>query len=269
MDHDSARLDSAPLHGARLDIAEVARLAGVTSRTLRHYDAIGLVQPAGTDRSGRRWYGRAELLRLQRVLVLRAMGLPLERIAAVLDEDLDELEALKAHREGLRVDRARLDEVLATVQRTIDHLEGRNDAMTAKDVFAGLPGYDEEKQRAYEVEARERWGDDAVDASAQRARALTPDQAADHQREHESIAAAVAACAAAGATPDDAQVQEVIARHHAWVSVFWIPDADAYTGLGRMYVEDDRFRATYDAFGPGTTDLLAAAMESYADTVMR
>jgi DNA-binding transcriptional MerR regulator len=261
--------ESTPQHGLdrELDIAEVARIAGVTSRTLRHYDAIGLVRPARTRDDGRRSYGRSELLRLQRVLVLRALDVPLERIAAVLDDDADEVAALKEHREALVAERARLSQVLATVDRTIAHLEGGPD-MEPEDVFAGLPGYDSEQQRAYEAEARERWGDDAVDASKQRAATLSRSEAADTMREHEDISAALAALAAAGVPIDSAQAQELVARHHAWVSTFWVPDADAYLGLGRMYVDDERFRASYDRFGEGSAVYLRDAIEVYAERVL-
>jgi DNA-binding transcriptional MerR regulator len=256
------------LDQARLDISEVARLVGVSSRTLRHYDAIGLVRPAGTDAAGRRWYGRAELLRLQQVLVLRALGMPLEPIAAIVDGRHDELAALSEHRARVAAERDRLADLLDTIDRTIDHLrkEGR---MSIEDVFAGLPGYDPDLQRAYETEARERWGDAAVDASRRRTQALAGDAARAHLQEHERIGAALAACAAANQAASSPDVQRLVAEHHAWVSGFWTPDADAYIGLGRMYVDDERFRATYDAFGAGTAVLLRDAIEVYADAVLR
>lgn len=147
-----------------LDTAEVAALAGITSRTLRHYDAIGLVSPRATRPDGRRLYGRAEILRLQRVLILRSLGLRLERIAQILSEGIDEVAALREHRDALVADRGRLAVLIDTVDRTIDHLEGGTD-MEPEDVFAGLPGYDADLQREYEAEAAQRWGTEAVEAS--------------------------------------------------------------------------------------------------------
>jgi DNA-binding transcriptional MerR regulator len=265
-------LDVDGLHGhgldRDLDIAEVSRIAGLTSRTLRHYDAIGLVRPARTRTDGRRLYGRTELLRLQRVLILRTLGLPLERIAAVLDEDTDELAALQQHRSALLAEQGRLTDLLVTVDRTISHLEGGAD-MAPEDVFAGLPGYDAALQQAYEAEARERWGDEAVDASRAATASLSRDDAADVMAEHADVSRALAEAAARGASPADADVQALIARHHAWVSTFWTPDADAYVGLAHTYVDDPRFRATYDAFGDGTAVLLRDAIEVYAQTSMR
>jgi hypothetical protein len=140
--------------------------------------------------------------------------------------------------------------------------------MSTEDVFAGLPGYDPVQQQAYEAEARERWGDPAVDASMRRARGMRRDEAAAHYGEHEAIASGLAAKAAEGASVDDPTVQELVARHHAWVCAFWTPDADAYVGLGRLYVDDQRFRATYEAFGPGTAALLCEGIEVYAETAL-
>src|SRR5947209_2718065 len=104
-------------------IVEVARLSGVTARTLRHYDAIGLLPPAGVGANGYRLYGQDELLRLQEILVLRQLGLGLADIAGVLAEPTDRLSALRAHHERLLGERHRLGAVAATVARTIRELE--------------------------------------------------------------------------------------------------------------------------------------------------
>lgn len=112
-------------------ISEVARMSGLTPRTLRHYDDIGLLRPARTAGNGYRWYGRRELLRLQRILFLRELGVPLARIGALLDGDGDgdgngdDVAALRRHREDLLAQRDRLDEVIRTVDRTIADLTGQ------------------------------------------------------------------------------------------------------------------------------------------------
>lgn len=104
-------------------IVEVARMSGVTSRALRHYDAIGLLPPTRIGANGYRHYGEAELLRLQRILVLRELGVGLGEIAAVLAAETDEVAALRAHHERLLAERSRLDRLAATVARTIAELE--------------------------------------------------------------------------------------------------------------------------------------------------
>src|SRR5690242_18343147 len=122
-------------------IAEVARMSGITARTLRHYDAIGLLPPAGVSASGWRRYGRAELLRLQRLLLLRELGLSLPAIAEVLAEEPAggagaTIDALRRHEEWLVGERARLGALLATVRKTIDGME-RGSEMDAEGLFEG------------------------------------------------------------------------------------------------------------------------------------
>lgn len=241
------------------DTAEVARLTGVTSRTLRHYDTIGLLTPAWTAPDGRRYYREPELLRLQHILVLRSLGTALDTIAAIVDTDDPALtaELLREHLAGLEAERDRYGRLAATVARTIDNLE-QGAPLTVPDMF---DGFDHEQ---YEPEARERWGDEAVDRSNAAWKSLDADGQRAHLAEHEAISTALAALAAADATADSPAVQELVERHHAWVSLFWEPDAEAYAGMGRMYVDDHRFRATYDKFGDGTAELLRDGIAVYA-----
>jgi MerR family transcriptional regulator, thiopeptide resistance regulator len=246
-----------------LDIAALARASGVSSRTLRHYDAIGLLRPSATRADGRRRYGRAEVLQLQRILILRSLGLGLDAIGAVLAAEVDEAAALREHRARLRAERLRLDALLATVDRTIDHLE-KGTPMSTEDVFAGLPGYDAEQQQEYEREAAGRWGQDAVDSSRARISGWTREDAAASMEEHAALSRDLAGLMAEGASVQDPRVQAAVARHHAWVSRFWTPDANAYEGLGRMYADDERFAATYDAFAPGLAVFLRDAIAVYA-----
>ncbi|MER6800047.1 MerR family transcriptional regulator, partial [Amycolatopsis mediterranei] len=106
----------------RYSISQVAKASGVSARMLRHYDAIGLLTPASVAANGYRWYGRLELLRLQRILLLRRLGLGLAEIGAVLGDQVDEAAALRGHLAQLEEERHRLDRVIATVEATITDL---------------------------------------------------------------------------------------------------------------------------------------------------
>src|SRR3954471_23309812 len=117
-------------------VSEVARLAGVSVRTLRHYDAIGLLPPGHVAPNGYRYYGRAELLRLQRILLLRELDVPLQAIGRILAEQDDEIAALTDHREQLVQERRRLDAVIGSVDRTLEALSG-DDTVADEDFFAG------------------------------------------------------------------------------------------------------------------------------------
>jgi DNA-binding transcriptional MerR regulator len=135
-------------------IQEVAKLAGTTSRTLRHYDDIGLLEPARVGSNGYRYYDRAALVRLQRILLLRELGLGLPAIAEVLDGQRDESRALAGHLEWLRQEQDRLARQVASVERTIEALEGGEQIM-AKDMFDGFD------HTQYREEVEQRWGADA------------------------------------------------------------------------------------------------------------
>ncbi len=236
-------------------------MSKVTSRTLRHYDAIGLLPPARVADDGRRHYGRAELLRLQRILLLRELGLGLDAIGEVLRRsDRDSTVAvLRKHREWLLAERGRLARLARTVQHTIDSIEEGGD-MAAERMFEGF------EHNPYEAEARERWGDEAVDASYERIRGWSPADAEKARSGYERVHSGLAPLLAAGVPVDDPRVQELVQLHYEVVSLFWTPDAAAYNGLGRMYVDDERFRRT---IGGGNDELVAYlrdAMAVYAET---
>lgn len=244
-----------------LSISRVARLTGVTSRTLRHYDSIGLLSPSRTAADGRRYYDAAALVRLQHILVLRELGLPLEQIRDAVDTGSPEETArlLTRHREAMLAERDRLTVLARTIARTIDSLE-KGLPMSTDDMFDGFA------TTPYEAEARERWGDEAVDAASARVAALGREGQEGMMREATAIGHALAALAAAGEEPGSEKVQELIERHYAWVCLSWTPDAEGYAGLADMYLADPRFRAYYDDFGPGSADLLAEGMKEYAIT---
>ncbi len=236
---------------------ELSRLAGVSSRTLRHYDDIGLVAPAYVGANGYRYYRRPELLRLQEVLVLRALGLGLAAIGRVVSGAEGRADALREHRAALLRERARLTRLADAVGRTITELEG-GEPMSATDLFDGFDN------RGYEDEVVERWGRPAYDEGTAVWQRLGPEGRRRHHAEHAAIAAGFAAAARRGAAPADDDVQELVRRHHAWVGTFWTPDRQAYAGLGQMYVDDPRFARTYDEHQPGAAVLVRDAIAVYA-----
>ncbi len=248
---------------ARWTTAELVRLSGVTSRTLRHYDAIGLVRPVGTDAGGQRLYGRAEVQRLQQVLVLRELGVGLAGIAGLLTERDDpaaQAARLREHHAWLLAERDRFDRLARTVASTVESLEGGT-VMSVEHLFEGFD------HRRYEPEARERWGDEAVDRSTRAWESMSAGERAAHHAEGRAVSEALAEALRAGTPVHDPAVRDLVVRHHAWVSVFWTPTPEAYRGLAATYTDDPRFAATYDAVAPGLAAYLRAAVEAHADTV--
>lgn len=249
-------------------IGDLARLSGVTSRTLRHYDAIGLLTPSDIGAGGRRSYGRSELLRLQQILVLRELSVPLATVAQILADgaadagDARVLDRLRDHHERLLAERDRFARLARTVATTITALTEGHD-MAADELYEGFDN------SAYDAEARHRWGDAPVDRGNAAWERLGPAGQAAHRREAAQIGAGLAAAMAEGVPPDDDRVQALVARHFAQIVVFWTPTAAAYAGLGQMYVDDERFAATYDAFAPGLAVYLRDAMARYAVSTLR
>jgi DNA-binding transcriptional MerR regulator len=244
-------------------IAEVARLSGVTSRTLRHYDEIGLLPPAYAAANGYRYYEQDELLRLQQILVLRELGVGLPEIGRILDEQTDRIAALREHHKRLLAERDRLSTLAATVARTIDELGGT----TMTDVRINRPenlfeGFDHAQ---YADEARERWPEEYA-RSQHHAATLTEEETERIQRESTAAMIRMAELMAAGTPVDDAAVQAEVHEHYVALCRFWTPNAQAYACLGRMYVDDGRFATTYDQIAVGLAAYYRNAIALYART---
>ncbi|WP_034264474.1 MerR family transcriptional regulator [Actinospica robiniae] len=244
-------------------ITEVAKFSGLTSRTLRHYDEIGLLPPAFVGANGYRHYGEDELLRLQRIMVLRELGLPLPRIAEVLDAQTDRVEALREHLRMLLAERDRLSRLAATVARTIGELE---DETGGRAVGIQRPenlfeGFDDTQ---YADEARERWPAQFARSQAYAA-TLSEQDKQEMGRENTAAMIRMAELMAAGTPVEDPAVLDETDRHYRFIARFWTPDAAAYKCLGLMYVDDERFTATYDRIAVGLAAYYRDAMAAYAD----
>lgn len=238
-------------------INEVARMAGVSSRTLRHYQAIGLLEPESVEFSGRRMYGQLELLRLQEILLLRGLGMPLAAITEVIEASGQERStALADHLESLREERDRYDRLIETVERTIE--EGMD--MTPEQIFEGF------KENPHEEETRKRWGDDVVDESNEKLANLTPAEIDRLRNGFPEIHRRIEALQEEGAEVTDPRVVEAIREHLEIVSLTWTPDRDQYRALGQMYVDDERFRQSIGDGNEAMVDYLAEAMSAFASS---
>lgn len=250
----------------RRTVKQVAKASGVSVRTLHYYDEIGLLKPAEVGDNGYRYYGREQMLRLQQILFYRELGLPLEEIRRTLDDPrFDRRVALLHHRAKLEAEGRRLGRLIQTIDQTVAILEQETEAaMQDKDLFAGFSA---EKQAQWEKEMEDRYGAcgrETMAGSKARVEAMSPQERADFMEEANRLHAAFAEQMAKGAAADSAETQALAARHYAWVCRSWTPDAAAYAGLGRLYVEHDDFRAMYDGIRPGLAAYLTEAMEGYA-----
>mgnify|MGYP001156893300 CR=1 FL=1 len=226
-------------------IQEVARLAGTTSRTLRHYDDVGLVPPSRIGANGYRYYDEAALLRLQRVLLLRELGLGIPAIADVIAGQRDDCEALRRQLAQLRQEQERLARQIASVERTIETLEGGEQLM-AENMFDGFD------HTQYREEVEREWGAEAYATSDAWWRGLGRDGQAAFREQVAALNRDWIAAAASGIDPDSHEAHALAERHVEWLgSTPGIPrtgDAPAkeyVLGLAEMYVADPRFAANY------------------------
>jgi DNA-binding transcriptional MerR regulator len=246
-------------------IVEVARISGVSSRTLRHYDEIGLLPPAGVRPNGYRYYEQDELLRLQQILVMRELDLGLGEIAAILDQQRDALVALRGHYQRLLRERDRLDQVARTVARTIDELKTKEGApgMTKINRPENLfEGFD---PAVYDAEARERWPQQ-WEQSKRFTDTLTAADTERMQREQTAAMIRMAEFMTAGSDVADTAVQAEVDAAYQAVARVWTPNVEAFKNLGQMYVDDPRFAATYNTIAPGLAEYYRDAMTVYADS---
>ncbi|TDD24982.1 MerR family transcriptional regulator [Kribbella turkmenica] len=241
-------------------IAEVARASGVTARTLRHYHAIGLLVPARTAPNGRRYYEQEQLLRLQQILLLRDLGLSLDVVAEVIAHrsSHDTIAVLARHKEWLLREQLRLAQLVRTVDSTIENLR-KGGEMSPEKVFEGF------EHNPYEAEARERWGDEAVDASYRRIQGWSEEEAEKARTGYTRVHEGLAALKAEGTAVTELSVQELIQQHYEVTSLFWTPTREAYKGLGQMYVDDERFRQNIGDGDDSLVEYLRDAMTVYAD----
>lgn len=248
-------------------VKQVAKLSGVSVRTLHHYDDLGLLKPASVGDNGYRYYGRDELLRLQQILFHKELGLSLEQVRQVLDAPgFDRASALRAHREKLAADVKRYRSLMTTIDRTLAALEGDR-TMDDKDLYMGFAP---EKQADYEAWLVDRYGDDAKEKIAQSKARMKGWSAGDFSGFKDDGAAIEAGFAKAltGGLPVGGEAAQALAgRWCGWIERAWgrKPTRDAFIGLGRMYGEHPDFQARYEAMAPGMTEYLAEAMRVYAE----
>ncbi|MFD0362104.1 MerR family transcriptional regulator [Nocardia sp. GCM10030253] len=246
-------------------IQDLAKATGTTSRTLRHYGQLGLLPPSRIGANGYRYYDQNSLVRLQRILLLRELGLGLPAIAEVLAGQQDTAAALRTHLELLRQEQDRIRRQIESVTTTL-HKTERGEQLMAAEVF---DGFDHTK---YKDEVIERWGKDAYESGDRWWRSMSDADKEAFQQTHLDIAADYGRTRDAGLAPDSAEVQAIVQRHYDWLGVATQgtrPGADYFTGLGEMYVADPRFRANYDVHGKGTAEFVRDAMKVYADTRLR
>ena len=239
-------------------VKQLSSLAGITVRTLHHYDEIGLLKPSRVGENGYRYYGEEALYRLQQILFYRELDLPLDDIKKIMGRrDFDVMGALQSHKQALNRQAARLNRLIQTVDRTIEHLKGEK-PMSEKSMFAG---FTEEEENKYAEEAMRTYDPETVKASVRKWKAYTPAEKQKIGAEGEAVYLDLVAAMPKGA--GSADVQAIVARWHRHLEHFWSPKDEQLLGLADGYNDDPRFRAFYDRIHPELAPFIREAVKVY------
>lgn len=245
-------------------VQKLGKLAGISTRTLRYYDEIGILKPARINSSGYRIYGWNEVDRLQQILFFRELGVTLECIKDIVaDPHFNQTAALREHREKLLEKRKQLDILIANIDKTIVLKEGRV-TMTDKEKFEGFKQkMIDDNEKKYGKEIRAKYSNDQVDKSNKKIKNMTPEQYAKVEKLAADVMETLELAFATG-DPAGELAQKAADLHRQWLSYYW----DAYTkeahaGVAQMYVDDERFTAYYDKKQPGTAAFLRDAILIY------
>ncbi|MBN8856610.1 MAG: hypothetical protein BGO55_23830 [Sphingobacteriales bacterium 50-39] len=248
-------------------VKQLARLAGVSVRTLHLYDEIGLLKPSVRTEAGYRLYEEKELLRLQQILFYKELDFPLKDIGDILDDPgFDRIRALEGHRAALLARKDRIDNLLTTIEKTIFHLKKGGVMLSHEELYEGLP---KEKAEGWRKEAWERWGKDAVEKSEMQLLTMT-------REDLKGLKTAFAdnwkkLAAFSNSDPASPEVQEAVRLHYQQIRQFWgtasepDPQWKAYKCLGEMYTQDHRYTVIDGQSNPAFAEFLCKAIAHFVE----
>lgn len=244
-------------------VKQLSDLAGVSVRTLHYYDEIELLKPSRVGDNGYRYYEDDAVFRLQQILFYRELDMSLSDIKDILDSPrFDLLDALNEHRAGLKARIRRLHSLIHTIDSTIIHLTG-GVTMSKKKLFAGFANEEEEKQ--HEQDAREAWGDEAVEDSYRRWNNYTAEQKETILAEGNAVYEDIVGQMALG--PGSPEIQQAIGRWHQHLRYFYEPSIERMRGLGDLYNDHPDFAKNFREMHPDLPEFMREAINIYCDNL--
>jgi DNA-binding transcriptional MerR regulator len=244
-------------------VKQVARMSGVSVRTLHHYDETGLLKPASYASNGYRLYEEPQLLRLQQILFYRELGVELQRIKQLLGQaEHNRIAALESHRKALQGKLVRTRTLIETLDHTIEHLKGKRN-MNTKEMFLGFSPEEQARHERYLVE---RYGERMRESIAQSKTRTRNWTKADWQA---SGAGFIKICRDLVAAMNEHyaensdEVQRIIRSHYEWLKQFWTPTRESYTGHAQLIL-DSELRSAYAVHDPRLPEFVAAGIRVFA-----
>lgn len=245
-------------------INKLAKLAGVSTRTLRYYDEFGLLSPTRMSSNGYRIYGQKEIDRLQQILFYRELGMPLEEIKnIILSKDFDGQAALESHLTELLAKRKQLDLLIANVEKTIKASKGKI-IMSDQEKFEGfIKKLVDDNEQKYGKEVRAKYGDEVVNNSNAKIMGMSKEQYAEMEMLTGELNETLKAAFEQG-DPSSELAQKACELHKKWLCYSWSDySKEAHKGITQMYVNDPRFSAYYDKIAVGCAAFLRDAVLIY------
>lgn len=245
-------------------INKLAKLARVSTHTLRYYDEIELLLAKRISSNGYRVYGQKEVNLLQQILFYRELDIPLDEIKSIIwSKDYDGLAALQDHLSALKGKKEQIELLIANVEKTITTSKGEI-TMSDKEKFESFKQKMlDENEKQYGKEIRKKFGDDIVDASNTKMMGLSAEQYAKIEKLSCQINDSLKKAFEQG-NPSSELEQKVCVLHKEWLGYFWNHySKEAHLGLAQTYVDDPRFREYYDAIAVGCAEFLRDAIKVY------
>lgn len=245
-------------------VKKLAKLSGVSSRTLRFYDEIGLLKPGYYGENNYRYYEEEQLLMLQQILFFRELGFPLSDIQRIIScDDFNRIEALKSHKNILRQDLERTQNLIKTIDKTIAHLRGEIEMKNEEFYY----GFDSEKQKQYEKDLVKKGvvSQEFLNECKEKTKQWSEKDKADFMQEGEEINKAFVMAIQKKLKPSSNEVQTLVRRHYAWIKRSWTPTRESYIGLSQMY-QTPEFKKFFEGHHPELLDFIVEAMKEFAET---
>jgi DNA-binding transcriptional MerR regulator len=245
-------------------VQKLGKLAGISTRTLRYYDEIGILKPARVTEAGYRIYGEEQVNRLQQILFYRELGCSLEMIREILQApDFDELAALRQHRAQLMDRRKQLDALIRNVEMTIASKEGRI-TMSDKEKFEGFKKQlVEDNELQFGEEIRQKYGEEAVEHANKKLLNMTEEQYEEMKQLQVEFMKTLGAAHQTG-DPAGELAQRAAELHRKWLGYYWKTySKEAHAGLAQLYVDDERFAHFFADLQPGAAEFLRDAVRIY------
>lgn len=253
----------------KYSISEVSELAGVSARTLRYYDQIGLLKPLETNEAGYRYYGEKELAMLQQILFYRERGFDLKQIQKIIyQKDFDIMKALQEHLLELEEQRNYMESLIRTVEQTIRSMKGECEMSDKEKFQAFKERIVRENEEKYGAETREKYGDEEVDAANRKVLNMTEEEYERFQNLGEEITTRLKEAVLAGEKPESESGKRIVMLHKEWLGKTWKQyTKEAHVAMGNMYISDERFQLYYDKEVAGCAKFLEAAIRFWVEQI--